>query len=102
MTVQITINSKFTANDLNRELKGLKRSPWSSKLRKDWPGFMWRHRRCKRGSIRIRKDKPLSSGYKRIKITAVGQDDAKLTSEFVEWILTHFGPKLKTMYITPR
>jgi hypothetical protein len=60
---------------------------------------MWHHRQCS-GSIRIREDEQLSSGYKRIKVTAVGGNDAKLASEFVEWLLTHFALRLKMMYIT--
>jgi len=88
-TFRIILHGKFTAGDLNKKLQTLKRSPWKSRPRKDWPGFLWIHSRCS-GSIMIKKEKRLSSGRLQIRLTVRGKDREKLASEFVEWILVHF------------
>lgn len=92
MVLEIHVISDFTSAELNSHLNKLKSSPWSSE-RRQRGGFTWFHNRCD-GNIRIRRTATLSSGHKNIYITAVGKDEIKLTSEFVEWILTHFREKL--------
>ncbi len=92
MVVELHIISDFTSAELNRYLNSLTGTPWSSERRKKG-GFKWFHRRCD-GNIRIRRTATLSSGHKNIYATAVGKDEVKLASEFVEWLLMHFRDKL--------
>jgi len=99
MVVKMYIISDFTAAELNKHLNKLRGSPWSSE-RRPKGGFKWFHERCS-GNLRIRRTELLRTQHKRIYVTAVGKDEAKLISEFIEWILTHFREKLLEMRIEP-
>lgn len=41
----------------------------------------------------MRRTQDTTDGHRRIRVTAVGVDEVKLASEFIEWILTHFRDK---------
>ena len=98
MVVEIVIKCDFSSMDIVSHLSKLgRRSPWRSE-RRPRGGFKFFHRTTDRvgreGNIRIRKTQKTSDGHKRIYATAVGVDEIKLTSEFIEWLLTHFRDKI--------
>lgn len=96
MVVEIGIKSEFTTMDIVSYVSKLKGSPWHSERRKAG-GFRLYHKTTEKqgreGNIRLRRTEKTKDGLRRIYATAVGADEVKLTSEFVEWLLTHFRNK---------
>ena len=97
LVVEITIKSDFTSADVISCLSKLRGSPWRSE-RRSRGGFKLYHRTTEKekreGNIRLRRTQDTTDGHKRIYATAVGVDEVKLASEFIEWILTHFRDKI--------
>jgi len=96
VVVEIGIKSEFTSMEVVSYLGTLKGSPWHSEKRKAG-GYCLYHRTTERqgreGNIRLRRTGKTSDGFRRIYATAVGVDEVKLASEFIEWLLTHFRDK---------
>ena len=103
MVVEISIKSDYATTEIISLLSKLKNSPWRSE-RRSRGGFRLYHKTTEKegreGNIRLRKTQYTKDGYKRIYATSVGYDEAKLTSEFIEWILTHFRNKTHRITIT--
>ena len=103
MVVKITIKSDYATTDIINLLSKLNRSPWRSE-RRSRGGFKLYHitteKEGREGNIRLRKTQYTKDGHKRIYATAVGFDEANLTSKFIKWILTHFRDKTHRITIT--
>jgi hypothetical protein len=52
-------------------------------------------------TMAVRISKVLPSGKRKTLVTAVGGDDAKLASEFLEWTFSHFRRELVRVLVSP-
>lgn len=83
--------------DIIGHLKTLNGSPWHSEKRKTG-GYCLYHRTTEKqgreGNVRLRRTENTTDGHRKIYATAVGIDEVKLASEFIEWLFTHFREKI--------
>jgi len=74
-------------------------TPWMSQ-RRSRGGYTWTRSKVS-GSVNLRTTRTTESGLKRIYVTVIGKGEVKLASEFIWWILHHFGNDLQRITLTP-
>lgn len=101
MKIRMIIHIVKNTQEMYKQIKNLKHTPWIPTTRKGYPGYELRHKTYSRGYIILRLQKKLKETRK-IDATALGTDRIRLAGSFIEWLLNYYANHITRIIVTPK